>query len=330
MRYISRLGLVPTEDSSSEEDIEADAVCTQSERTNATIFTTWGLDGDFNQQVKAEAMLLLLAPWASLLVAVTVASFIGRVPSALYLMALPLLVRAIHREVCFLREQGKTLGEASMSSLILDFLFSKLEVVDGVADGLAIATAFFLDQEAYDRFLASFQGISAILLPVLRLTRGLGGLSLLTMFFASYVQISTLSSSNAAVPADLAGFGLLAKHLDDVVGGAHDRMRLMGLSRVLAESAPQMLIQTSLLMARGKDIFNQRTVLISVLLTFAGTSKRAVMFIKAVLAVDRRPVDVIGAICVSLLLVLIVFRLYFMEICGSGIWGLTTGCVVQP
>merc|ERR1712176_1379627 len=89
------------------------------------------------------------------------------------------------------------------------------------------------------------------------------------MIFASYVQISTLSTSNLAVPADLAGFGLLAKHLDDIGGNFHDRMRVMGLSRALAEAAPQMLIQTSLLMARGKSIFNQPTVLISVLLTFA-------------------------------------------------------------
>eukprot|EP00443_Scrippsiella_acuminata_P108275 CAMPEP_0115584778 /NCGR_PEP_ID=MMETSP0272-20121206/6858_1 /TAXON_ID=71861 /ORGANISM="Scrippsiella trochoidea, Strain CCMP3099" /LENGTH=445 /DNA_ID=CAMNT_0003019821 /DNA_START=1 /DNA_END=1338 /DNA_ORIENTATION=- len=290
------------------------------------------------QRLNTEAKLLILAPWVSLSVGVTVASFIGHVPPALYVMAVPLVIRCFQQEVSLLHDKGESLSGSTELAFVCEFLLSKLEVVDGVGDGLAIASAFFLDAEAYYRLLASFQGVSAVLVPVLHLTRGLGGLSVLVMLFASYVQISVLSSDNLAVPADLAGFGLLATRLDNV-GGSHGRMRLIGLSRVLAEAAPQMLIQTSLIMARGGGVFKRPTVLISVVLSFAGTCKRTLGLMKAVVA-DREPcvsasaagalcADVVGALCASLLLLLILCRLYFMEICPSGMWGLTTGCVVM-
>uniref|UniRef100_UPI00404A33DA hypothetical protein n=1 Tax=Flavobacterium sp. TaxID=239 RepID=UPI00404A33DA len=106
-------------------------------------------------------------------------------------------------------------------------------------------------------------------------------------------------------------------------GGSRGGAKLfLGLARLLAENGPQLVLQTSLLMAKGESLLAQPTLLVSVALSLGSGAKKAL---------ELSMVDGGGgflfAAPVWAFLAYVVAKLYFLEVCPSREWGLTTGCV---
>jgi len=104
----------------------------------------------------------------------------------------------------------------------------------------------------------------------------------------------------------------------------------LGLARLLAENGPQLVLQTSLLMAKGESLLAQPTLLVSVALSLGSGAKKA---LELTMAARSAPgcawvaLVLVSAACVWAFLAYVVAKLYFLEVCPSREWGLTTGCV---
>ena len=171
---------------------------------------------------------------------------------------------------------------------------------------------------------------------------GLGGLAALTLAYASLVQggIALGVGANAIRGAqdDMAGVaslggmgGLTEAVLAETEGGVRDGAKaVLGMARLLAENGPQLVLQTSLLMARGESLLGQPVLLVSVALSLVSGVKKAR---ELTMAGMREPnwfgvvLGLLFSACVWAFLAYAVAKLYFLEVCPSREWGLTTGCV---
>ena len=111
------------------------------------------------------------------------------------------------------------------------------------------------------------------------------------------------------------------------------RALLVGVARVLGESLPQLILQTSVLAAQGQSLAEQPLLLGSTLLSLGTAAKKVVgMTLLAGKGIRGDPCFVILVIAPFLaalwgLIFYAAAKLYFLEACPSRQWGLSTGCV---
>ena len=136
-----------------------------------------------------------------------------------------------------------------------------------------------------------------------------------------------------AYVAGLGGMGGLAEAALAEAGGQaarDDAKGILGVARLLAENGPQLVLQTSLLMAKGESLLEQPALLVSVALSLGSGVKKA---LELTMTARREPAGwmvawtLVFSAFIWAFLAYVVAKLYFLEVCPSREWGLTTGCV---
>lgn len=269
-----------------------------------------------------------LLPWGSVAVGCLAGSYFHRVPSWLLAAAFLPIGRQTVVELALM--QVNSLSELTLSQWKA-MVLSKVDILDSISDGLSLATAFWLSPEAGATFVRSFEGsflhgfVSVI---------GAGGLMALALAFATFSQMAIVSG-NASL-CESAGMGAAAKGLGD--SKAVEQAALVGfLTRTFSEQLPQVLLQTSLLMAKGQGLLGQPVILCSVAISCATATARVFGFLRWM---GKREFDLpehakcalwslllLPPFCAFLAMAVAASKCYYMEACESREWGLSTGCM---
>jgi hypothetical protein len=277
-----------------------------------------------------------------------------KVPSWIMIIFGLLVVRTKYAEVGLVRALNKWHGDASIKPQTLlfqdfntwppslAFTLSALEALDAPSDGVAIATASLAGTEVHHRFVESYRtGSLAFMVPVIdRL--GIAGIMSINQVIASVAQV-VAAMYDVQVATDLGGLGAMARRLPKQDGGPGWIASIGAVgARVLLETAPQMLWQTSLLMAQGIGFVDQPLLTISILLSFFAMTKKVFEMVRVGVAeiIEKEEsgapseawaiIAVMLAIQTAPLIMFLLYmsmRLYMMEVCPSHVWGLSTGCV---
>jgi len=355
-------------------------------------------------RLRCEFYLTLWAQWLSVSLAAAYAAVRGGVPTAmLALLAGPLVMRSMYIELQGLRpptassgfqalpsheageeaaempsindreeepKTSKTSGCCSCSwvCLVKDSAMGKLELVDAVSDGLAVASAFFISELAQERLEVSFAQSGAVVCFLAR-NLGIGGTMLIALLYSSCLQFFMTCTSQLSAfvfLADLAGMKTLGRQLqrqqlqetgilsliDDADALSPDEAEALeagaeaefatavanadyfsGLAKTFGEAIWQVLLQSTLMMAKGTPLLQQPLLLFSILLSCATLAQKAlamrnvVGFFYEEHGILWGLVWALPLVIILTLLILILVKLYAMEACESRMWGLTTGCL---
>eukprot|EP00747_Dinoflagellata_sp_TGD_P180003 gnl/TRDRNA2_/TRDRNA2_31739_c0_seq1.p1 gnl/TRDRNA2_/TRDRNA2_31739_c0~~gnl/TRDRNA2_/TRDRNA2_31739_c0_seq1.p1 ORF type:complete len:423 (-),score=56.49 gnl/TRDRNA2_/TRDRNA2_31739_c0_seq1:63-1160(-) len=224
---------------------------------------------------------------------------------------------------------------------------TKLEVLDAVSDGAAWTTVRL--HEANDPLFVprliyaySHSGWLTAQLAVGMQTLGLSGCMMLSLLGALLAQSAAVKIRHreggqimlASAQADMAGLGALGEALGDALTEDLRGSKAFGLivSRVVCESLPQLLWQSSAIMAMDKSLLENPVLLLSLTLTLITTAQKGVDTVKVALQ-DAKPLLVWGAI---ILLATLYFatKLAMAQICPSHSWNLAfppmRGCIEFP
>jgi len=310
--------------------------------------------------IKAEALLVVVGPLLGYLlgIAAAVVTRVPRkrfkVPSFAVLVLLVFVLRGKYADVALVRATNLWEGDATIGACglllqdvkgcppSLKFTLSSLEILDSPSDGLAMASATLAGPEVHHRFVDSWRnGSLAFMVPLVdRL--GIAGLMGANQLIASTVQAGVALRSVSAA-ADIGGLGALAKRITEMVDPVQQAGLVSALvcARVLFESAPQMMWQTSLLMAREQSILSQPVLAISISLSYLSMTKKVVELMAAGVrkfSLERTTPHgfvytfvnlVVTSAPLLLFLWYMAVRLYMMEVvCPSRVWGISTGCVI--
>jgi len=313
----------------------------------------------YTSAIQAEAILVVFGPIVGYLIGVLSRLVsclgnwkLGKVPGWALFLLLPIVLRGKFVEVRLIQAVGLRPGDASLgiSGLVkqdgFPMFLGALEQLDAPSDGLAIAVAATERPEVHHRFVKSWcQSQFSFLVPVLD-TFGLAGMMTANQVLASYFQLAA-SSRSPQQAADIGGLSALARRLSQ-------NRRLQELfgrfavleavfTRVILQSSPQLMWQTSLLMARGQGVLEQPVVLFSTVISLfsmliklraLGREMGADLGSYSNLSGDEKA-EAIGrfwtsfavAVPLTLYLVYMIIRLVAMETCPSHSWGMTSGCV---
>jgi len=303
-----------------------------------------------SERLRVEALLGLAVQWAFFCLACICARiFRTQPPAALLLLAMPWLARNLWLNWLWRAEGsystalqsqgyvGKVQRACACLTTTLAMLLGKLELLDAVSDGLAVASAYFLPYRAQHRFIASFShsGFFGAVCDHL----GLGNLMLLALLYSTAVQGGLMFHSGPqkdGILAELGGFARI-KLPNPVDEADKTGVQLFVLMvRVCGESMLQGFLQTSLVMAKGQSLFAQPVLALSMALgcTTLGVKAGSMIMLTVQLIRERRAdwqveaaIQGILAVLTWAVLAVILLKLYASQSCESRLWGLTTGCV---
>lgn len=306
--------------------------------------------------IRAEALLVACGPLLGFIIGRVTSSVMRnphrrpKVPWWAVLLLLPFVFRGKQAELGLVRAVNIQDGDVAITALSLVyedvqqfppslvFAFGALEALDAPSDGIAIASASFLNPEAHRRYVESWRnGTLSFMAPLLD-KFGLAGVMSVSQLFASTVQTSVAFSSPVAA-ADLGGLGALAKRVSGLLNSnTYASVAAMVTARVLMESAPQLVYQTSLIMAQKQSLLEQPAVAFSICLSFLSMCKKVIELIAALCTEmnqmkDRRGILLFGLRGAMSILPLLIFllymavRVYKIDACPSHMWGISTGCV---
>mmetsp|Transcript_12324 Transcript_12324/g.28898 ORF Transcript_12324/g.28898 Transcript_12324/m.28898 type:complete len:444 (-) Transcript_12324:13-1344(-) len=299
-----------------------------------------------------EILLGLEAQWCFFGVAClyAVASGTRHVPGWLLLLAAPWLFRNLYLNFIWCDESRYAALAADGCCKVwwarlqttAAICLAKLENLDAASDGLAVASAYFLTEEANHRFAASFSSTTGIVGWVCR-HLGMGNLMMVSLLYSTLIQgvmaFYEKSEKNFDVLAALAGFPCVVAASATLAEDKVFNALVVALARVCSENVPQALLQTSLVMAKGQSFFEQPVLALSISLSCLSLASKALAMMVNVCDSDARKrvrgcehvcfcmVQFIPALGTVMALALILLKLYASQACQSRIWGLTTGCV---
>jgi len=214
--------------------------------------------------------------------------------------------------------------------LVKKLFLSKLEILDGLSDGLALLVAFDCDAKTSLRWANSFSAPDLVRGALASM--GPGVMLAVILLYATFIQYPSRDQP-AYMTAMVAGLGLAEE-----AGSADESERgfVHAMLRTLPEAGPQLIAQTALLAAVGESLATQPVLLFSTLMSIATVLTSALGLAKFGLGVFKEVdgegfafvlLSVFGTMGIAAMAVLGTLRLIGIEACASRTWTVSGGCL---